>query len=138
MKKAIVIASAVIAILFALYKTLEYGYGIIYLFNNGPIGARSFFTTLYCIGITTFLLSIPVSLLVILNIKPNKLLGLLLSVISTLNTIFFIVMFGILLAVDIKDFGSEIFSSIIDHIGYISLIITSITYIRRALKPAQK
>ncbi|MBI5778936.1 MAG: hypothetical protein HZA49_05715 [Planctomycetes bacterium] len=131
MKKAIVIASAVIAIILASIMIVILPIGALLLEN--PIrGKTNFFVVLI-----TALVIIPISVLVICNVKLHKALRIPLVIISILGALFVVTAFVGLIYKPI-DRPELFFLFIIYCLGLTAVMITLLTYIRRALWPAQK
>lgn len=132
MKKVIIIASAVISIIYAIFViiiTVENWYLTILFMDTDS-------TILLSIQITIALLTILISWLVIFNIKlikPLKLLLIIISILITLITIYLLDL-GILSFIS----HSRIYAlPIISLLAEVAIIITMLTYIHRALKPVE-
>ncbi len=142
MKKAIVIASAVISIVFAVGVIIIQGK---FLLDKIELLGTYSPSVEFFIEIIIALLIIPISSLVLFHIKPPKPIKILLIVVSVPIAITFIVEFGWSLFYCVKYykeifiFGSGgFFFQISLFMVFVAVIITCITYIRRALWPAQK
>jgi len=137
MKKVIVIASAVIAILCSLRLIIR-NFGLlideIWPYVTSPIDI-SFI--IYIIVSIILLSVILISVLVIFNIKHPKSLRILLVIISILIVILVMTAFGVVLFAFITG-DNKIFQSIITYLGLVAIFITLLTYIRRALNSARE
>ena len=133
MKKVIVIASAVISILYSIILILVWVGEASRMF---PFTQKEMLVT--AAGII-FCLFIPViSLVVIFNIKPPKVLIMILAAISVFIALFSLILSGACAYIIITGhswIGRR--ESIVCFLMQIAVIITLLTCIRRALKPAE-
>jgi hypothetical protein len=136
MRKLIVIASAIIAILFAVAMIIEV-IRLIILRWPEMYSPPTLDYIVAIIGIIIPLLIILISLLVIFNIKIPKALAIPFAIISILIAIIYMTLLGGLLLETSISRSLYIFCSIVLIIFYLPAIITLLTYIRRALKPAE-
>lgn len=133
MKKVIVIASAILAILYAIGVIIPQ---VGFLLGKESHGMYSP-PAMDFIEIIISLLIILISSLVLFHIKPPNPLRILLIVVAILIALINMAIFGLILFSFIKGYV-ETFLFIIFCLGSVTVIIASITYIRRALKLAVK
>lgn len=142
MRKAIVIVSAVISMLssigltistvYTLVEALRYGLYEYHALDRGPAGN-------FIISIIMELLILFISILVMFNIKLPKLLRIFNVIISVIIVLFSFLLASIIIyatTVGNTWMGSEVLTAYL--LVQIAVIITLLTYIRRALKPKQK
>ncbi len=143
MKKVIIIASAVIAVLYSVYLTictvytlveaLRYGLYEYHALDRGPAGN-------FATSIIMELLILFVSILVLFKVRPPKLLRILIVIFAVIIVLLSILTAGIYTFVVIKGSTYRTINAeyIVFILGQSAVIITLLTYIRRALKPAKK
>ena len=136
MKKVFIIASAVISIIFAIALIMPLLGG-----ERNPAGITPILDAI--VTIITALLIIMISILVIFNVKLPKALRIPLVIISILIALSSIALFGILLFNLINDYAvihihMPIIIYTIANLCFVFVVITLLTYIRRALRPEKK
>jgi len=138
MKKAIVIASAVISLLYSIFCIIIIVKDASRLYN--PIYYKmiiSMVTLIMSMGIPILLLAF-ISVLVIFNRKLSKVFRILFVIISIIFLMLSIIVFGDILFCLIIRKIPIYYLSVINIVSQTAITITMLTYIRRALWPAQK
>ena len=129
MKRVLVIASAVIAIIYAIGVIIPQ---VGFLLDRESHGMYSPMAMDF-IEVIISLLIILISSLVLFHIKPPKPLRILLAIISVLIALINIIIFSLVLFSFIKGYV-ETFLFVIFCVGSVTVIIASLTYIIRALR----
>ena len=138
MKKAIVIASAVISLLYSIFCIIIIVKDASRLYN--PIYYKmiiSMVTLIMSMGIPILLLAF-ISVLVIFNRKLSKVFRILFVIISIIFLMLSIIVFGDILFCLIIRKIPIYYLSVINIVSQTAITITMLTYIRRALWPAPK
>jgi len=137
MKKVIVIASAVIAILYSIFLIVIIVKDIDRIYN--PVYYEMIISKITLMSITIpFLLLTLISLLVIFNRKSPKILRILSVIFSIIFVVLAVANFGGIILYLITGKIHLYYRNIISIVSLIAVVITLFTYIRRALWPAQK